>query len=165
MTRASLQDGAGANAIWNITNVSRSDRPYLYTTAAWAQAMSQNPEVIAAIQADPSSPYYADGTKEGIAAAVRGLLDPSTNQFDNAWHNFSPEMGDDQYYNFLVWHRGLSIPRARDLNREEVQRGKKLFNEMGCAGIPDPTITGLLRSWTASRCRVTRTRRSILIPT
>ena len=41
MTRASLQDGAGANAIWNITNVSRSDRPKLYTTAAWAQAMSQ----------------------------------------------------------------------------------------------------------------------------
>ena len=138
MTRASLQDGAGANAIWNITNVSRGDRPYLYTTKAWAQAMSQNEGVIAAIQADPSSPYYADGTKEGIAAAVRGLLDPSTNQFDNAWHNFTPEMGDDQYYNFLVWHRGLSIPRARDLNREEVQRGKRLFTEIGCASCHRP---------------------------
>ena len=138
MTRGSLQDGAGANAIWNITNVSRGDRPYLYTTAAWAQAMSQNEGVIAAIQADPSSPYYADGTKEGIAAAVRGLLDPSTNQFDNAWHNFTPEMGDDQYYNFLVWHRGLSIPRARDLNREEVQRGKRLFTEIGCASCHRP---------------------------
>ena len=60
------------------------------------------------------------------------LLDPSTNQFDNAWHNFQPEMSDDQYYNFLVWHRGLSIPRARDLNREEVQRGKEVFTEIGC---------------------------------
>ena len=138
MTRASLQDGAGANAIWNITNVSRGDLPYLYTTKAWAQAMSQNESVIAAIQADPSSPYYADGTKEGIAAAVRGLLDPSTNQFDNEWHNFTPEMGDDQYYNFLVWHRGLSIPRARDLNREEVQRGKRLFTEIGCASCHRP---------------------------
>ena len=138
MTRASLQDGAGANAIWNITNVSRGDRPYLYTTKAWAQAMSQNESVIAAIQADPSSPYYADGTKEGIAAAVRGLLDPSTNQFDNEWHNFTPEMGDDQYYNFLVWHRGLSIPRARDLNREEVQRGKRIFTEIGCASCHRP---------------------------
>ena len=29
MTRGTLQDGAGANAIWNITNVSRPDRPYL----------------------------------------------------------------------------------------------------------------------------------------
>ena len=139
MTRASLQDGAGANAIWNITNVSRADRPFLYTTKAWAKAMSQNADVIAAIQADPSSPYYADGTKEGIAEAVLNLLDPSTNQFDNAWHNFSPEMGDDQYYNFLVWHRGLSIPRARDLNRTEVQRGKKVFTEIGCATCHRPS--------------------------
>ena len=57
MTRGSLQDGAGANAIWNITNVSRSDRPKLYTTAAWAKAMSENPKVIAAIKNDPTSPY------------------------------------------------------------------------------------------------------------
>ena len=95
--------------------------------------MSENPNVIAAIQADPSSPYYADGTPEGISEAVLNLLDPATDQFDNKWHNFSPEMNDDQYYNFLVWHRGLSIPRARNLNREEVQRGKKVFNEIGCA--------------------------------
>ena len=133
MTRASLQDGAGANAIWNITNVSRSDRPYLYTTKAWAKAMSENAQVIAAIKADPSSPYYANGTDEGIKEAVLNLLDPSTNQFDNQWHNFTPEMSDDQYYNFMVWHRGLSIPRARNLNREEVQKGKEVFNRIGCA--------------------------------
>ena len=139
MTRASLQDGAGANAIWNITNVSRADRPYLYTTKAWAKAMSETADVIAAIQADPSSPYYADGTPAGIAEAVLNLLDPSTNQFDNAWHNFSPEMGDDQYYNFLVWHRGLSIPRARDLNRESVQRGKEVFKQIGCATCHRPS--------------------------
>jgi CxxC motif-containing protein (DUF1111 family) len=139
MTRASLQDGAGANAIWNITNVTRGDRPFLYTTKAWAKAMSENEEVIAAIQADPSSPYYADGTKEGIADAVLHLLDPSTNQFDNEWHNFEPEMSGDQYYNFLVWHRGLSIPRARDLNRAEVQRGKQVFTEIGCASCHRPS--------------------------
>jgi len=133
MTRASLQDGAGANAIWNITNVTRSDRPKLYTTAAWAKAMSENAQVIAAIKADPTSPYYADGTDEGIKDAVLHLLDPSTNQFDNSWHNFAPEMSDDQYYNFMVWHRGLSIPRARNLNREEVQKGKEVFNRIGCA--------------------------------
>ena len=34
LTRASLQDGAGANAMWNIPNVSRPDRPKLYTTQA-----------------------------------------------------------------------------------------------------------------------------------
>ena len=139
MTRASLQDGAGANAIWNITNVSRSDRPKLYTTAAWAKAMSENAQVIAAIKADPSSPYYADGTIEGIKDAVLHLLDPSTNQFENEWHNFTPEMSDDQYYNFMVWHRGLSIPRARNLNREEVQKGKEVFNRIGCASCHRPS--------------------------
>ena len=133
MTRASLQDGAGANAIWNITNVSRSDRPKLYTTAAWAKAMSENAQVVAAIKADPKSPYYADGTDEGIKEAILNLLDPATNQFDNPWHSFTPEMSDDQYYNFMVWHRGLSIPRARNLNRKEVQKGKEVFNRIGCA--------------------------------
>ena len=139
MTRASLQDGAGANAIWNITNVSRSDRPKLYTTTAWAKAMSENAQVIAAIKADPTSPYHADGTEEGIKEAVLNLLDPATNQFDNQWHDFTAEMSDEQYYNFMVWHRGLSIPRARNLNREEVQLGKDVFNRIGCATCHRPS--------------------------
>jgi CxxC motif-containing protein (DUF1111 family) len=131
-TRGSLQDGAGANAIWNITNVSRSDRPYLYSTNAWAKKMSETPEVIAAIKANPKSPYYADGTDEGIKEAVNGLLQPGTNQFDNQWHNFTPEMSDENFWAFMVWHRGLAIPRARNLNDPEVQRGKQVFNEIGC---------------------------------
>lgn len=131
-TRGSLQDGAGANAIWNITNVSRSDRPYLYTTNAWAKKMSETPEVIAAIKANPYSPYYADGTDDGIKEAVNGLLSPGTNQFNNQWHNFQPEMTDNDFWQFMVWHRGLSIPRARNLNDPEVQRGKDVFNQIGC---------------------------------
>ena len=131
-TRGSLQDGAGANAIWNITNVSRSDRPYLYSTNAWAKKMSESPEVIAAIKANPASPYYADGTDEGIREAVAGLLSPGTNQFDNQWHNFTPEMTDENFWAFMVWHRGLSIPRARNLNDPVVQRGKEVFNQIGC---------------------------------
>lgn len=141
LTRASLQDGPGANAIWNITNVTRSDRPKLYTTDAWAKAMSENADVIAAIKADPTSPYYADGTEEKIKEAVLNLLKPSTNQFDNEWHNFSPEQDDDSYYAFMVWHRGLAIPRARNLNDKNVQRGKKLFMEMGCASCHRPSWT------------------------
>ncbi len=131
-TRGSLQDGAGANAIWNITNVSRSDRPYLYSTNAWAKKMSETPEVIASIKANPNSPYYADGTDEGIQEAVAGLLSPKTNQFDNQWHNFAPEMSDNDFWQFMVWHRGLSIPRARNLQDPEVQRGKEVFNQIGC---------------------------------
>lgn len=55
--------------MWNIPNVSRPDRPKLYTTDAWALAMSKNQDVIAAIKSDPTSPYYADGTDSGIADA------------------------------------------------------------------------------------------------
>ena len=139
LTRGTLQDGPGANAIWNITNVSRPDRPYLYTTSAWAKAMSENADVIAKIKANPLSPYYADGTEAGIAEAVRNLLDPSTNQFDNKWHNFTPDQTADQFYNFMVWHRGLAIPRARNLNDKDVQRGKKVFMEIGCASCHRPT--------------------------
>lgn len=138
LTRASLQDGPGANAVWNITNVSRPDRPNLYTTDAWAQAMSENEEVIAKIAADPTSPYYAS-TKEEIRDKVLNLLKPETNQFDNQWHNFTPEMTNDQFYALMVWHRGLSIPRARNLNDKDVQRGKELFNQMGCTGCHKPT--------------------------
>lgn len=149
LTRASLQDGAGANAMWNIPNVSRPDRPKLYTTTAWAEAMSRNAEVIESIKADPSSPYYADGTDEGIADAVKNLLDPSTNQFDNPWHNFSAEMSTDNFYAFMVWHRGLAIPRARNLNDPDVQRGKEVFMQMGCASCHRPSwTTGDDNYWT-----------------
>lgn len=148
LTRASLQDGAGANAIWNIPNVSRSDRPYLYTTAAWAQAMSENPDVIAKIKANPNSPYYHDGTDTGIAEAVRTLLAPTTHQFNNAYHNFKPEMSDSLFWQYMVWHRGLAVPRARDLNDAVVQRGKQMFNEIGCATCHRPKwITGNDQYW------------------
>lgn len=139
LTRASLQDGAGANAIWNITNVTRSDRPKLYTTTAWADQMAETPSVIEAIKNDPLSPYFADGTDDGIADAVRNLLSPNTNQFDNPWYRFEAEMSDYNYYAFLVWHRGLSIPRARNLQDAEVQQGKKVFNEIGCATCHRPS--------------------------
>ena len=146
MTRGTLQDGAGANAIWNITNVTRPDRPFLYTTKAWAKKMSETPSVIAAIRAEgPASAYYVDVDKNGtvtdaeIAEAVLALLSPSTNQFDNPYHNFEAEMSADQFYDFMVWHRGLAIPRARNLHKESVQRGKKRFTEIGCATCHKPS--------------------------
>ena len=134
LTRATLQDGPGANAIWNITNVTRPDRPKLYTTNAWAKAMAEDEEVIRKIMADPTSPFYAP-TEAETKVKVENLLKPGTNQFDNEWSGTSikPEMTADNFYDFMVWHRGLSIPRARDLNDPEVQNGKKIFNEIGCA--------------------------------
>ena len=108
LTRGSLQDGPGANAIWNITNVTRQDRPCLYTTTPWAKAMSENADVIAAIKKDPTSPYYADGTNEGIKEAVANLLDPKTNQFDNKYYIFKPEQSmDDSMHS---WYGTVVLP-------------------------------------------------------
>ena len=132
LTRATLQDGPGANAIWNITNVTRPDRPKLYTTTYWAEAMAADQEVIERIKQDPTSPFWAS-TDDEIKDRVKNLLSPSTNQFDNQWHNFEPEMSANDFYDFMVWHRGLAIPRARNLNDKDVQRGKEVFNEIGCA--------------------------------
>lgn len=155
MTRASLQDGAGANAIWNITNVTRSDRHYLYTTKAWAKAMSQDEEVINYILAngnDKSSvlyPYWAS-TREEVAQKVNTLLGLNSNNdkqtfeqyfLQGAPYNREEEMSNKDYYDFMVWHRGLAVPAARNLDRAEVKRGKQLFMQMGCASCHKPSWT------------------------
>lgn len=148
LTRATLQDGPGANAIWNITNVTRPDRPKLYTTNAWAAAMAADKEVIEKIKNDPTSPFWAL-TDDEISKRVNGLLKPGTNQFSNEWHNFEPEMSADHFYEFMVWHRGLAIPRARNLNDARVQQGKKVFMEIGCASCHRPSWkTGSDNYWT-----------------
>ena len=154
MTRTSLQDGAGANAIWNITNVTRSDRHYFYSTKMWAKAMSEDAEVIQYIKENGSQatsllyPYYADGTDEGIKERVNQLLGlntaadaPTFKQYfvDGAPYNGQEEMSDKDYYDFMVWHRGLAVPAARNLDDPQVKRGKQLFTQMGCTQCHRPS--------------------------
>ena len=163
MTRGTLQDGAGANAIWNITNVTRSNRHWLYSTTAWAKAQSEDPEVISYIKehgSDASSilhPYYADGTDDGIKERVNEILSCTSvakkETFEKYLLNGEPyngeeEMNDKQYYQFMVWHRGLAVPAARNLDDMDVQRGKTLFSEMGCAQCHRPSWkTGADNYW------------------
>ena len=163
MTRGSLQDGAGANAIWNITNVTRSDRHWLYSTTAWAKAQSEDKAVISYIkqhgQAESSilHPYYADGTDEGIQARVYEVLNTPSVAFKSTFETYllnddyydgQEEMTDKQYYQFMVWHRGLAVPAARNLADEDVKLGKKLFTEMGCAQCHRPSWkTGADNMW------------------
>jgi len=136
-------------ALWDELNVLRSDIKHICSTTPWALAMSKNKEVISYIKrngGDETSylhPYYNDGTDEGIAEAIAYLLSPEddVNLYDNPYYNFQPEMTDNQYHAFMVWHRGLAVPRARNLHDEEVQRGKRLFNEMGCAYCHRPSWT------------------------
>ena len=156
MTRASLQDGPGANAIWNITNVTRSDRHYLYTTAQWAKYQSEQPKVIEEIKKSGKSetsvlhPYYADGTDEGIKKRVYELLSCNTAKKKNIFeeyllngapYNGEEEMSNKDYYDFMVWHRGLAVPAARNLDDAQVQEGKKLFTQWNCATCHKPSWT------------------------
>jgi CxxC motif-containing protein (DUF1111 family) len=163
MTRGSLQDGAGANAIWNITNVTRSDRHWLYSTTAWTKAQSEDAAVISYIKQHGQSPlsilhpYYADGTDEGIKARVYEVLNTPNVSFkstfekyllNDEYYNGEEEMSDKQYYQFMVWHRGLAVPAARNLDDADVKRGKTLFTQIGCAQCHRPSwTTGTDNMW------------------
>lgn len=147
-----LLDGCLENdgALWDELSISRSDKKWLCTTEPYAKAMSENDDVINYILEhgrDTLSyvhPYYYDGTREGVKKAVYALLAPEgvgVNQFDNEFYNFKPEVSDADYHAFMVWHRGLAVPRARGLNDKDVQRGKKLFFEMGCTNCHKATWT------------------------
>jgi CxxC motif-containing protein (DUF1111 family) len=118
LTRGTLQNGPGANAIWNITNVNRSDRRSLYITDAYARSMAQN-EFIQKELGKTEAEIYADLKST----------------------NLPEEMTDQDYIDFMVWHRGLAVPAARDLDDPVVQKGKKLFYEAGCAACHRPSWT------------------------
>ena len=135
LSRGPLQDAAGANAIWNITNVTRSDRRYHYMTATYARTASRDPEV----QADFYKYFPERKTDWGVEADIYNYL---------MARDLNAEMTDDDYINFMVWHRGLAVPAARDLDQPDVQRGKQLFTEIGCAYCHRP-------SWTTGEDRFT----------
>lgn len=152
LSRGTLQNGPGANAIWNITNVSRSDRRTFYTTPAYAKAMSENKEVISAIMQkgkDPESwlhPFYGETEEETAQRVLTALSmnDPYNKKgsFDVFQQmGFTDEMSDEDYINFMIWHRGLAVPAARNLHDDQVKKGKQLFYDLGCTSCHRPSWT------------------------
>lgn len=138
LSRGPLQDAAGANAIWNITNVTRSDRRYHYLDAAgtYAQYSATDPEVQAGFEEyisriDPGHkhPEYWQGTMEQRIKAY--LTDK----------NLDVEMSDDEYTDLMVWHRGLAVPAVRDVDDPDVRRGRELFSQVGCDYCHRPSWT------------------------
>lgn len=138
MSRGPLQDGAGANAFWNITNATRSDRRFHYLDAAgsWVKASAADPDVQAGFEAyiaevDPNKEYpeFWEGTmEERITAYLTSK-------------NLPVEVSDQEYTDLMVWHRGLAVPAARNVTDEDVVRGKELFEEIGCAYCHRPSWT------------------------
>ncbi|MCR4959482.1 MAG: hypothetical protein K6B13_12915 [Prevotella sp.] len=131
LSRGPVLDAAGANAIWNITNVTRSDRRYHYLDLAgkyYAETSSKDPDV----QKDFYS-YFPEWNKTGdVEKDIYAYL---TSREQKA------EMSDDEYRNFMVWHRGLAVPAARNADSEEFQLGKQKFTEMGCTYCHRPSWT------------------------
>lgn len=138
LSRGPLQDAAGANAIWNITNVTRSDRRYHYLDAAgtYVRYSATDPDVQAGFdnyvaRIDPlrKHPSYWEGSMEERITAY--LTDK----------NLDVEMTDDEYTDLMVWHRGLAVPAVRDIDNPEVLRGRELFAEIGCDYCHRPSWT------------------------
>lgn len=138
LSRGPLQDAAGANAIWNITNVTRSDRRYHYLDAAgtYVKYSAKDPEVqagfdsyVARIDPDRKHPAYWNGSLEERITAY--LTDK----------NLDIEMSDDEYTDLMVWHRGLAVPAVRDIDDPAVSKGKELFGEIGCDYCHRPSWT------------------------
>ena len=128
LSRGPLQDAAGANAIWNITNVTRSDRRYNYMTTTYARVASHDPDVQAEFYK-----YFPEENKTGdVEKDIYNYLTAK---------DLEPEMSDSEYTDFMIWHRGLAVPAARDLDDADVQRGKALFSEIGCQYCHRPSWT------------------------
>lgn len=138
LSRGPLQDAAGANAIWNITNVTRSDRRYHYLDGAgtYAEYSSKDPEVQAGFdeylkRIDPQK-KHADWWTGTIEERIRKYLTAK---------DLDPEMTDQEYTDLMVWHRGLAVPAVRDVDNPEVIRGRELFAEIGCDYCHRPSWT------------------------
>lgn len=136
MTRGPILDAAGANAIWNITNVTRKDRAYHYLdlnyqkgkpeTSYYAQTAANDPEVQASFY-----DYFPEWNKTGnVHDDILAYLCST---------ELPAEMDNDDYKDFMVWHRGLAVPAARDVETEEFQRGYAKFVEIGCAACHRPS--------------------------
>lgn len=158
LSRGPLQDAAGANAMWNITNVTRSNRRYhyldtyfasasgedktVYGGSSWVKASANDLEVQAGYQSyieevDPDKNHptwhaddYTDKTQ--VARAIAAYL---TSQ------ELDVEMDDEDFIDFMVWHRGLAVPAARNVDDPDVITGKELFEQIGCAYCHRPSWT------------------------
>lgn len=144
LSRGPLLDAAGTNAFWNITNVTRSNRRYHYLDAAgtYAEYSSKDPDVQKGYksfieEADHEKRHpewhpsdYSDS--EDVASAIKNYL--TSKELD-------VEISDDEYVDFVVWHRGLAVPAVRNIDDPEVKRGKEIFEQIGCSYCHKPSWT------------------------
>lgn len=138
LTRGPLQDAAGANAYWNITNVTRSDRRYHYKDGGgyYAKASAADPEVQEAFasyinQVDPDRKHpewFTSDPEQNILAYINSTT-------------LEAEASDQDYIDMMVWHRGLAVPAVRGIDNPQIAHGKEVFEAIGCAYCHRPSWT------------------------
>lgn len=125
LDRASVLSDA---SFWEVQNVTRDDFRSHYVPKEYWQFAAQDKDVTSKFYE-----YYPEWNLTG---------DPSKDiiSFGNAI-NLPVEMKEKDYINYMVWHRGVGIPAARDVLSDDFQQGKQLFTKIGCAECHRPSWT------------------------
>lgn len=180
-TRGSLQDGPGANAMWNIFNLTRPTRRSLYINREWAKASAEQEEVqnwwkenmvndvdVIQMWAEMQEAYDQGVDSDEWATMKSRLTTDFVNYTDlkstdgysadlvplSATENLEEqvytylmsdkhpiEMTQEQYTQFMIWHRGLAVPSMRNYDDPEVLAGKEIFYSTGCTSCHRPSWT------------------------
>lgn len=125
LDRASVMSDA---SFWEVQNVTRDDFRSHYIPKEYWEFAAADPEVTSKFYE-----YYPEWNKTGNPA--KDII-----TFGNAT-DLPVEMAESDYINYMVWHRGVGIPAARNTTTSDFKEGKKLFNEIGCAACHRPTWT------------------------
>ncbi|MFI3330225.1 MAG: di-heme oxidoredictase family protein [Rikenellaceae bacterium] len=160
LTRGTLQNGPGSNALWNITNVTRESSTATYgtnyMTTFYAESAASDAELIEDIKSDSYYGTFLVGDNDNDAETSIRIYNylmynnwygveklTSTNYNDSAYDNTRAEreLAQTDYVNFMVWHRGLAVPAARNTSTTKFKQGKELFEQMSCTACHRPSWT------------------------
>ena len=118
----------GNVSLWEVTNVVTPAFTYNYVPEPYFRKSAQDPDVQQAFYT-----YFPEANRTGNVE--QDIYDYLNDQ------NITPEMNSDQHYQLNLWIRGLAVPAARNLDNPTIQRGRKLFREIGCAACHRPSWT------------------------
>lgn len=118
----------GNVSLWEVTNCVSRPLTYNYIPTEYAEKASKDPEVQAAFY----EYYPAENRTGNVEQDIYNYL---TNR------NIEPEISDEDNYHLVLWLRGLAVPAARNLSDTTIQRGRRLFREIGCSACHRPSWT------------------------